>query len=295
MVGALASLLAGCALAGADPAGEPGTTSPTREPRAETVSSAPLVVVEDVGGFVAPGVLFNRLPRAYVTADARLITPGPMILIYPGPALPNLRERALDPVALGALRALAAQAQLDQPPPDYGTPPVADATTTVVTYRAEDGRTFVHQAYALDIGRGPDGGDDGLTEAQRDARARLQHFVDSVADPAALGPGVGSDLRYVPQAFVVRAAPVDDAEGAEQPGTGTGTGNPAVPAPTVQAWPVESVRLAQSGTCTPVTGPDAATLHTALSQANQLTRWSQDGQVYAVSVRVSLPGEGLCR
>jgi hypothetical protein len=291
LVGVLAACGAGADQAGARRAGlQPGGSGP-----GGATASEPLLVVDDVGGFVAPQALFNRLPRIYVTADARLITPGPMILIYPGPALPNLREQALDADAVASLRALATAAGIDQPPPDYGTPRVADATTTEVTYRAADGRTYVHQAYALGLS------DDGLTDAQRNARDQLQRFVESAGNSAALGPGVGPDRPYAVVAFVVRAAPVDGAQpSAGDPATGAtsatdGAAVPHEPRPTVQAWPVESVRLAQSGVCTPVTGPDAETLRDALGQANQLTQWSQDGQVYAVSVRPSLPGEGLCR
>src|SRR5205807_1818732 len=39
------------------------------------------------GGFIAPQVLLRRLPELALYGDGRLITSGPQIEIYPGPAL----------------------------------------------------------------------------------------------------------------------------------------------------------------------------------------------------------------
>src|SRR3954468_18183607 len=114
------------------------------------VVGPPVLSVSAEGGFVAPAALFNRLPKVFVSADGRFVTPGPQILIYPGPALPNLRQRQVTDAGIATLRELAEAAGLDRRPPDYGQPGVADMPTTVVTYRDAAGRTFVHRVDALE-------------------------------------------------------------------------------------------------------------------------------------------------
>lgn len=239
--------------------------------------SAPILSVTLEGGFAPPDVLFGRLPTVYVTADGRMIAAGPQILIYPGPALPNLRQQQLTPAGVAALRGLAVAAGLDRRPPDYGLPSVADVPTTVFTYVDAEGRTFVHRVEAL-------GFDEGLSTAQQAARAALQRLLQQLAEPdGSLGAGnVGPDEPFVPGAFRIRAVPAPDGptdDGIE---------------PQVLPWPVDSVRLAQPATCTPVTGPDATVLRDALAGANQLTRWTQDGTTYLVDTRTVLPGEVVC-
>jgi hypothetical protein len=253
----------------------------------ERVVGPPILDVADEGGFIGPAADFGRLPTFYVSGDGRLITPGPQVLVYPGPALANLRQRQLTHAGRVALRGLAEAAGLAHRPPEYGRPPVADAPTTIFVYRDADGRTFVHRVEALDF-------DARLTPSQVDARRGLRHLLEQLADPeGSLGAGeVGADTAYAAEAFRIRAEPVEPVSGdgaSSAPSSGPSTtATPALP------WPVASVSLAQPASCTPVTGPDATVLRDALATANQLTSWTQDGVVYQVAIREVLPGEPAC-
>jgi hypothetical protein len=262
--------------------GAEGGGPPSGSGAAGAIVGPPILDVVQEGGFVAPDVLFGRLPSAFVSADGRMISVGPQILIYPGPALPNLQQRQLTAAGVAGLRSLAEAAGLARRPPDYGLPPVADVPTTVFTYVDADGRTFVHRVEAL-------GFDAGLNDAQREARAGLSRLLEQLADPeGSLGSGeVGPDTALEPDAFRMRAAPAVAAPDGEE-GVEEGI------EPRVVPWPVDSVRLAQPAGCTPVTGPDAVALRAALRSADQLTRWTQDGVTYTVQVRPVLPGETVC-
>ena len=244
---------------------------------APAVVGPPVLTAGEEGGFVPPDFQFGRLPSAFVTADGRLISVGPQILIFPGPALPNLRQRQLTEAGVLRVRQLAEDAGLAHRPPDYGLPPVADVPTTVFTYRDAEGRTFVHRVEAL-------GFDGGLTPVQVQAREALRRLLGQLADPeGSLGASqVGPDTAFEPDAFRIRAAPAPD-----------GPGEDGIE-PQLLPWPVDSVSLAQPADCTPVTGPDAALLRRALGTANQLTRWTQDGVTYTVQIRPVLPGESAC-
>jgi hypothetical protein len=253
----------------------------TVEPPARLPDAAvsPIVVVESVGGLRRGTPDLDRLPRVVLYPDGVLITLGPQITIFPPPALENIRRRQLTPQAVAAARRLARAAGLAQRPPAYGRPAILDATTTEVTYAAVTGRTFVHRAYALRADR-------GVPPASVEARARLRRFVDALASPEATfgRDEVGPDLVYASRAFELVSRPVP-AAGRE-------------PAPAeVRRWPLGSVRLDQAiGRCTPVTGPDAAALRTALRGASTQTRWrAADGPVFTIAVRSVLPRETPCR
>jgi hypothetical protein len=246
-----------------------------REPAGGSQSEWPIVVVRHVGGLRLAGAGLRPLPRFYVAGDGRLVTLGPRIAGQPAPALPNLRVRQLSKTGIEALRGLALEAGLGQQPPDYGRPEVADATTTEVIYRAATGRTYSHRAYALGLRA-------GVGEAETKARQRLQHFIDQLATPAVtLGDeNVGRDLQYRIPAFEIVARPT--------PPLGE------LPESFIAVWPVRSIRLAQAGRCTPVTGPDADLLERALRKASVLTRWIADGGHYLLSARPVLPDEAPC-
>jgi hypothetical protein len=252
-----------------------------REPAEVSQSDWPIVVVRHVSGLRLAGVGLRPLPSFYVSGDGRLVTLSPRIAVYPGPALPNLRVQQLSKTGIQALRGLAVEAGLAGRPPDYGRPPqtgrpeVADATTTEVVYRAATGRTYSHRAYALGLRA-------GLGTAETEPRQRLRRFIDRLASPAeALGAeNVGPDLQYRIPAFeiVARATPPLD----------------ELPQTFATAWPVRSIRLAQAGRCTPVTGPDADLLERALRNASVMTRWIGDGRPYLLSARPVLPDEAPC-
>ena len=99
------------------------------------------------GGFVTPETLLARLPTVVVYADGRVITQGPVPMIYPGPFMPNLQERTLSPDALDRLIALAREKDLLKDV-KYDFPGIADAADTVLEINL-DGKSYRLTAYAL--------------------------------------------------------------------------------------------------------------------------------------------------
>jgi hypothetical protein len=258
-------------LTGVDASGGGSGQAVTAEPRTDW----PILLVRRAGGLrLADGGL-RPLPHLYVTGDGRLIKQGPQIATHPAPALPNLRVRELSRQGLERLRELAAEAGIDRAPPEYGRPPVADATTTEVIYRSTTGRTYTHRAYAL-------GFDTGTGEEQRDARRRLRRFLERLSAPAQSfdDTEIGREGSYTIAAFEIAARSQSSVH--------------ELPLPGAFSWPVRSVRLAQARVCTPITGPDATVLRRALRAASAFTRWKDDGADYVLSRRPVLPGESPC-
>ncbi|WP_369131530.1 hypothetical protein, partial [Modestobacter roseus] len=187
VVGLLA-VLAACA------EGSGGTTAAPATPGPELPDAADALVlsVEQTGGFTTPEMLAARLPVVSVYADGRVLTEGPVIAIYPGPAWPNVQVQQIDPADVRALAQRALDAGLAEDG-DLGSPPLADATSTRFTLQTAD-QTFVREAYAL--AEGQDWPDSGLTEDQQEARARLAELRDALTDlTATLGADAVSETE----------------------------------------------------------------------------------------------------
>lgn len=297
LAGAVVALaLTGCASLDGGGTGA-GPTTPEPEPVApggESEPDAPLLTVEQEGGFVMMGHDFASVPMVTVYPDGRAITHGPMIAIYPGPALPNLQLSELSEDEVAELVDAARDAGLLQEV-TYGDPPTADVPTTVVTLRVE-GETYVHTAPSLGVGDGtmprgagddtlegdPAAGEDmaGVSEEEQAARQALSDFIATAQDMAA----TGAQESYRADSFAVMARVAT--EGAQEP-TADGIERQVAP------WPL-ALDLATASECVVVDGADAQTLREALVDANQLTLWEQDGQTYEVWFRPLLPGEDGC-
>lgn len=285
--GALVLALAGCQTGKDDGAGA-GSGGGVGDAAEVSGDGSTLVLqLHAAGGFVPWGYDFANVPEVSVYADGTAVVHGPMTLQYPGAALPNLQTLQLPDGVLDELVAAAAQAGLLAPPPEYGQPGVTDLPSTHVTI-AVGGETFEHVAYALGAGPGEDGPDSegmfgggasGLTEEQSAARQALGAFVRQVRDAV----GAGGEEQYVPTAFGVLAMAQDPAATADVEGLDGG----------VLPWPVGG-GLADAGECLLVDGEDAATLLATLAEANELTRFEQDGVTYDVFVRPLLPHESSC-
>jgi hypothetical protein len=140
----------GLALLGAACAGlrapDPGDGS---SPIAHPAGAADLVLRVDVGGgFVPAQYHLRQLPSFSLFGDGTVITLGPQIEIYPGPALPNVLARSIDEDGIQAILRAADEAGLLGPDADYDHACVADLPTTTFTVVA-GGRTHVVSAYAL--------------------------------------------------------------------------------------------------------------------------------------------------
>jgi hypothetical protein len=245
--------------------------------------------VEYTGGFMPPEALAARLPIVTVYGDGRVITEGPQILIYPGPALPNVQQSRIAPEAVQALVELAVSRGIGTlTPEDVGEPPVADAPSTRFTVDTGDG-TEVLEVYALAEGTDDLAGSasGGLTEEQVAARSRLRDLVAALTDlPATLGAdSVGEPEPYVPTTIAAVASPwTPDEELPEQPEV-------TWPGPDL---PGETLNAALGLACVTVTGPEATELLELAASATVATPWTSGGESWRVALRPLLPDETGC-
>ncbi|MFV2101057.1 hypothetical protein [Micromonospora sp. LOL_024] len=267
----------------ADDTGLGGSDSPERSYSADAV----VFRMDHLGGFVTPAMLATRLPVISVYGDGRVITDGPVTLMYPGPALPNLQLGTISAAEVQELIKAARAAGVGGTT-DLGTPPVADATSTRFTVLGDTG-VEESEVYAFAEGTGgapgPDA-DQGLTEAQRAARDKLREFAESLtAESGPLAAAQADSRSYAPTAVAAVAEPwVAVAEAGEQAEV---------------AWPGPALPGAELSKdlglgCVTVTGAEAQKLLTAAASANSATPWASDGRRWTVHLRPLLPDETDC-
>ena len=249
--------------------------------------NAAVVRIEYQGGLIIPQGAFQQLPLVAVYADGRVLQPGPVAAIYPGPLLPRLNEQRIGRVSIARLLEAARAAGLTTSDVSYPAQMVADVPDTVITIRTGE-RTVTSRFGALGIETGERG-----TAAERAARAAASTFVAQATDlPSLLGADAVSDAgSYAPSALRVMVLP-----GIPQP-SDPGLARPAV------SWPL-STPLATFGAhlehypqnyrCGVVGGADLATLLPVLEQATTLTGFSSGGETYLVFPRPLLPDESGC-
>ena len=269
-------LLTACARPTPGPGGpaSPGSSGDSPPP-----ADALMLRIERFGGFAAPDQMLGRLPDVSVYGDGRLITQGPQVMIYPGPALPNVQVQRLDPATVRALAGKAGDAGV-RPGVDLGQPGVADAPTTRITVASSGGiRTL--DVVALTEAR-PD--DPRLTPEQRAARAKLAAFVQEVSDLSAAS-GVSESQPYRPTAVAALALPYVRAS----------DGLPNPPAPV--AWPGPALPgelLGARTGCVTVSGSAAGDVLAAATTATAITPWTSAGKRWTVVFRPLLPDESGC-
>ena len=274
---ALVLVLGACAASAGDGSPDPAGPAPPAE------DATVVLQVTEVGGYTTPALLTGRLPTVTLYADGRLITDGPVMAIWPAPALPNLQVHLLDDGGVRDLvdRALAAGVAGTS---DLGQPPVTDVTTTRFAVRT-GGTTVTREAYALGMDLGPAGdGEAGLTEEQAAARQRLLTFLDELRDPAAaLGAErVTGPEPYRPEAVAALVSPYVEVE----------------PAQPEQRWPgpeLPGAPIAPDVTCVAASGAQAQALLEAAASASAATPWTAaDGSRWSALLRPLLPHESGC-
>ncbi|MGN9777167.1 hypothetical protein ACTMS0_15595 [Micromonospora sp. H33] len=239
--------------------------------------------LDQIGGFVTPSMVATRLPSISVYGDGRVIIQGPVTLVHPGPALPNLQVGTISAADIEDL-IMSARAVGVGSTVDFGTPPVADASVTRLTVLGENGIDQL-EVYALAEAAGTES---GLTAGQRAARGKLRGFVESLTNGSGPLAGVqgGGSQPYVPTAVAAVAEPwVAAGEAGEQP---------------EMPWPGPELPGGDVGRglgmgCVTVTGDAAQTLLTAGAQANSATPWTSGGRRWTVTLRPLLPDETDCR
>jgi hypothetical protein len=271
-------VLACCRSASGGPDSSPGT--PETKP-----ADALVLRVETGGGLVPPGVLLTELPTLSLYGDGRVITQGPQIMIYPGPALPNLIERNLSQSGVDAIVGAARKAGLRGEDRQFPLDTVADAPTTTFTLLT-GGTRHVTSVYALGMEESA-----GLPVRDREARKALTDFharltgLESWLPDGSVGPEHSFAIQKL-RLFVRPGAPVAEDPSLQQP--------PA-------EWPL-SQPLSEFGgpakqpelRCGVVAGDDLELLLPRVMQASQLTPWTSEGITYTLLFRPLLPDESGC-
>jgi hypothetical protein len=287
--GALCLVAVGLAACGtpSDPGDGDATTTTVTSPSGGIVhpsgSSELVLRVSTGGGFVPVEYNLTMTPEFSLYGDGRVIVTGPVIAIYPGPALPNLQTATISEDAVQAILAAAKEAGLFQSGVDYGQPGITDVGTTSFTLNA-DGRTYQTDIYAL----GMESGAGELTMEQQQARAAIQDFRGKLTDLTSLVTTQIEWATYEYKSLAIFSRPVD-------PNAGTDSTDVA---PGYLDWPLGD--LATLGEAVDpgyrrvvVTGEDLATLKQKppLEQANQITIWKSAGREYHLYFRPLLPDE----
>ena len=271
-------LLSGCAQQTA--AGSPGPAPESSSAPAPGADDALVLRVASAGGFVPPNALAGRLPETSVYADGRVIFNGPVALIYPGPALPNLQWGTISPTTLRQLLDKAVAAGV-RPGVDFGQPGVADAPTTEVTVVTAAGEQTVG-AIALREAR-PD--DPQLTKAQHRARTKLRTFVDELGDLTTKLMS-GEPRPYKPEVLAAIVQPYT--EPGDEPGRPVAVEWPG------PALPGEPLSPHLELSCVAATGVQRDAVLAKAADATATTPWVHANKSWSVLLRPLLPDETGC-
>lgn len=259
---------------------EPGSGSKIDYPNG---SKDVVVRIEYQGGFRLPTASATQRPIFTLYGDGCYIVEGPMIAIFPPPALPNLQQGCLTEEGVQHILRLAQDAGLLNEGTDTGILPDSDELTTVFTVTA-NGKTVVTKAYAL--------GNEAafsLMPEQVAAREKLIEFmgaVNAIPENLVKSAEIAYDFDRL-QVVVLPAELAGVTEGLE---------------PQTIAWPL-SQNLAAFGdafdrvpgaTCGIVEGADLDILKASLEGANTETRWTSGGSEYVLYVNPLLPDGTGC-
>jgi hypothetical protein len=276
---------------------EAGTTGDGPVPSIESKGPNDLVLqVSTGGGFVPVELHLAGMPQFSLYGDGRVITQGPQILIFPGPALPNLLVRRISAEGVTELLEAAQKAGLTGPNRNFDQAAnlVADAPTTTFTFTTDDG-THQTSVYAIDFVK--DVGNLSRQEREAvDALAGLDRFLTDLEGRLPKG-SVGTEEAYRPDELRVYVAE-RDAPPADEPPADAPPEEPAQPS---MEWPLPAP-LSEFGQpadpagyrCGSITGSELETVLSAAGKANQSTPWTSGGKTYAVIFRPLLPEESGC-
>ncbi len=249
-----------------------------------TDPNALILRIGQEGGFVPVQFNLTRLPDLSLYGDGRLIAQGPQILIFPGPALPNILVRTVSAEGVKAIVQEAAKAGLTGPDRNYraAADRVTDMPDTVFTLTTDS----THESTVYGFGSG----EDLKAGSQEEIRAvkALHTFQERLTDLGWLPEGsIGPEEPYDPAEMrIFVSEPVQPEAGLEQ---------------TPVAWPLAQP-LAEFGApvlpegfkCGTVAGDDLAKVLDLAKNANQQTPWESEGVKYGLSLRPLLSDESGC-
>jgi hypothetical protein len=238
------------------------------------------------GGFTPVEYQLTNFPFFSLYGDGTIVTPGPQIEIYPGPALASIQEQTVNEDGVQAILQAALDAGLGDAGDmtDMGSVMIADAPDTVFTIRTDETERTI-RVYALSE-MGPDR-PQGMSQDEFDARQRLARLVRDLGDLQSWLPATalqGDQTTYeAPGARIYASTDRADGDRAQPP----------------TQWPLDPPLGSLPATdetygygCEMVTGSAwTEQLLPVAEQANQSTPWRSGGQRFTVLFRQLLPDE----
>lgn len=254
-----------------------------------------ILVVTSAGGMLPVQMQVTNLPLFVLTGDGRVVTPGMQTLEYPGPALPALIERRLTEGGIQAVLAALERTNLFAGDLELRgmMGMIADAPDTIFTVSAA-GLESVVSVYAIGMLLEDMEAPPGVDAAELEAYRVLSTLNDQLMTLDAWLPAdawaTDGWVPYEPEAFrlYVRDVTGQPIEGGDLPGQ-------------VREWPTdddpsafgqEILAFGDGTRCDIVDGELGATWFAELSNANQNTLWTDDGERrFGIGVRPLLPHE----
>jgi hypothetical protein len=303
MAAALLVVVVAAGVVGCGSSGGPGTTgaagtTTTLPPIKHMTGASDLILqVSTSGGLVPIESKLTSTPDFSLYGDGRVIITGPVIAIYPGPALPNLQTAVITEDEMQSLLRAAQNAGLFRSDFNYGHPSVTDMGTTTIVVNAA-GKTYTSKIYAL----GMEENAGGVTDVQSQARAQVNTFNQRLSS---LSGFVTRKLSWTAYKYTSLAVYGKQTAAASSGGsTNNSTGSAASTAsttstdvqPNTLAWPLGDLATlgqpAEGGYRELlVSGQDLSTLSPLLAEATQITQWTSNGKVYNLYFRPLLPGQ----
>lgn len=278
-------LLSSCARFGGGP-------SPTHDGFIRHPAGDELVFgIAYAGGFVPLEFQFTSLPLFSLMGDGRVIVQGAQTDIYPGRLLPALNVRRLTEDGLQAvLQIVKDSGQFGSSVEWRGAQNfVADASDAIFTLRAHY-RQVIVKVYALGT-FDPDDAQPGLAAEEVAAHRALSPLVDRLTYPDGWLPAnAWADDAWQPYESTALRLLVRNADGDPPDDAGIANNLVAWPGPTDPAAFGGKTNVAELR-CGVVSGEEAQSWYDLLETANQLTRFTDGGHSYEVSVRPLLPDE----
>ncbi|MDL2334831.1 MAG: hypothetical protein QFC55_02220 [Chloroflexota bacterium] len=235
--------------------------------------------IENVGGFLPPMMTLRDYPDVVLYGDGRLITQGPQLELYPGPALPGLVMTQLTQHGIEQVLEWAREAGLAGPDRLLGQP-IPDAGVTNFTIIYPGGTTHTT---SLSPGFGE--------PVVAPAIAAVQRFEQILTNVRAWLPDdvVGDDAPYAWDRLRVISFPVDPAN----------LPDPSVA--TIVDWPLarlDSYPLSPFASlayrCFELTGDDLANVRALFEAANELTAYRSGDVLYQLYLHPLLPDDEAC-
>jgi hypothetical protein len=237
--------------------------------------------VTTAGGFIAPEAIVTNVPEFSLLGDGRVIVPGAVDAIFPGPAMAPLLVRTANEEGIQAVLRMVADTRLFTQDREFRSARVADGPTTTFTLHA-DGHEATVSFYALGTTQELPADESAAQDSLVSLEQRLT-TLDSVLGASNWADAAWHAFQPTALRLFVRNA---DAEAPDP----SGIGNQLIAWPTA-ANPETVGEPWRQQRCAVMTGADASGWLRALSQANQLTRFVAGGHRYEVRVRPLLPDE----